>query len=276
MPSSSSAKKVARVAARSGGKPTSGASAAKQRNWLFGLAIVAIVAVGLGVLVFARNKNQELTSNSTKPRAQVQQGKPFDHWHSAFAINVCGKELPPIPQPATDTLGIHTHGDGLIHIHPFTVNAAGKRATMARFWGLVKLKVNDTGFKDPTSGKVYQAGKTTCGGKPTELVLAYWKDGTTAATSKPDKIYTSNFPGVRFTKDLSAYTLALVAKGDRQIAAPKSSSEIVTLGACDGAHPPPSCSPGSAPATPSGDGTVQTVPAPSSSRPSGSAPGNGG
>ncbi len=277
MPSSSSAKKVARVAARSGTGQTSGAKAAKQRNWLFALAIVAIVAVGLGAVVFARNLNQDRTSNTTKPRAQVAAGKDFDHWHAAFAINVCGKELPAIPQPQTDPLGIHTHGEGLVHVHPFALAAAGQRATMARYWGLVGLKINDQGFKEPTSGKVYKAGETTCAGKPTDLVLAYWKDGATAAGSKPDKIYTSDFPSVRFTKDLTAYTLALVPKGDRDIPAPSSAAEIETLGACDGANPPPSCSPGSSPALPPGADTGSGSAPPGGQQPAPTAPaGQGG
>ncbi len=43
MASSSSAKKVARVAAKSGSGSPVGAASVKQRNWLFALAIVAIV-----------------------------------------------------------------------------------------------------------------------------------------------------------------------------------------------------------------------------------------
>ncbi len=279
MPSSSSAKKVARVAARSA--PTTGGSSGpvKQRNWLFPLAIVAIIAIGIGAVVLARGANKDATSNSIKPRAQVEQGKPFDHWHAAFAINVCGTELPATPEPPTDTLGIHTHGDGLIHIHPFTVNAGGKQAKMGKFWDLIGLKVTDNGFQLPPTakpidgGRTVQEGKTTCDGKPGELVMAYWKDGTTATSSKPDKIYTSNFPSVRFTKDLSAYTLAYVAKGDRNIPAPSSAAEIKTLGACDGANPPPSCSPGSTKNTvPSAGGSGGGSPRPAPGGSGGGAP----
>src|SRR4051812_6107614 len=111
MPSSSSAKKVARVAARSGSGNQAGAKTAAQRNWLFALAIVAIVAIGLGLVVFARHTNAQRSKNDTPPRAQVSADKPYDHWHSAFALNVCGKELAAIAQPPDDPDGIHTHGD---------------------------------------------------------------------------------------------------------------------------------------------------------------------
>lgn len=243
MPSSSSAKKVARVAARSGSGSPVGASAAKQRNWLFAVAIVVIVALGVGVVVFARHTDTVRSANTTKPRANLNNGSPFDHWHAAFSLNVCGKELAPIAQPATDPYGIHTHGDGLIHIHPFTVNVAGSRAKMKVFWNLVGLKVTDKGFQDPSDNKVYEEGKTTCGGKPGVIELAFWKDGSTAASKAPDKVFTSDFGNVNFTNDLSAYTLAFVAKGTapKDIPAPSAAAEITTLGACDGANPPASC-----------------------------------
>ena len=88
MASSSSAKKVARVAARSG----SGAKANKQAAWLFPAAIAAIVLLGVGIVVFARSKNAGIGGNDEKPRARLSESSAYDHWHAAFAINVCGKE----------------------------------------------------------------------------------------------------------------------------------------------------------------------------------------
>ncbi|MBX3285549.1 MAG: hypothetical protein KF703_09425, partial [Actinobacteria bacterium] len=155
MASSSSAKKVARVAARSG----SGTKANKQSAWLFPAAIVAIVALGVGIVVFARSKNAGIGSNDEKPRARLTDSSAYDHWHASFAINVCGKEQPPVQDVQEDILGIHTHGDGLAHIHPFSLRASGKRATMGKFFDQVGLVVTDDGFKG-SDGKVYKAGET--------------------------------------------------------------------------------------------------------------------
>ena len=232
MASSSSAKKVARVAARSG----SGAKANKQAAWLFPAAIAAIVLLGVGIVVFARSKNAGLGGNDEKPRARLSESSAYDHWHAAFAINVCGKEQAPVQDVQEDILGIHTHGDGLAHIHPFSLRASGKRATLGKFFDQVGLVVTDDGFKG-ADGKVYKAGETTCGGKPTELVVAHWKDATTAASNKPDKIFRSDFASIRFTENYGAYTLALIPKGTTAIAAPSSSAEIETLGAADGGTP---------------------------------------
>jgi hypothetical protein len=231
MASSSSAKKVARVAARSGGGPTP----AKQSNWLFPVAIVAIVLLGVGIVAFARNTYGGTSGDNSHPQAQLgQDDSTFDHWHAAFAVNVCGKELPPVPQKEPDPLGIHTHADGLIHIHPFSTRSAGKNATMKRFFDQTGMTVTNEGFKYPDSKQVYEEGKTTCGGKPAQLVLAHWKDATTAASQPPDKIFTKDFGSVRFTEDHGAYTLAFEVKGQKNIPAPSSAAQIDQLGSVDG------------------------------------------
>lgn len=229
MASSTSAKKVARVAARSGG----GAKANKQAAWLFPAAIVAIVVLGIGVVVFARNQNAGVGDNDEPPRARLSDSSAYDHWHASFATSVCGKEQA-VPQDVQeDILGIHTHGDGLAHIHPFSVRASGERATLGKFFDQVGLVVTDDGFKGPDD-KVFKAGETTCGGKPTELVLAHWKDATTAASNEPDKIIRSDFASVRFSENYGAFTLALVPKGSTHLAPPAASPDTALLGAADG------------------------------------------
>ena len=244
MASSSSAKKVARVAAKSGSGKPAGASAGSGRNWMFGIGIVVIIALGIGVVAMARSENGGLGDNTTPPKANLQNGDPFDHWHAAFAIEVCGTELDPLQDGPTDVQGIHTHGDGLIHIHPFTRTAAGKRATLSRYFKQVGLTVTDTGFELP-DGMTMEGGATTvtegeteCAGEPGELVMAHWENAATAAGTKPDKIYRSGFGDVRFTEDLGAYTLAFVPKGSEKIEAPSSAAEIESLGAADAGGTP--------------------------------------
>jgi hypothetical protein len=51
-----------------------------------------------------------------------------DHWHAAYAIDVCGERMPLLPAAQGD---IHTHGDGFIHVHPFTRETSGRNATLA-------------------------------------------------------------------------------------------------------------------------------------------------
>ena len=210
MASSSSAKKVARVAARSNAN-----SKNKGANWLFPVVIVAIIAAGIGVLAYARSQNAGTGDNDTPPRAQLSEGSAYDHWHAAFAVNVCGKEIGPFSDVGADVLGIHAHaGEALIHIHPFSIRASGENARMQVFFDQVGLEVTDTGFKTP-DGDVYKEGETTCGGKPTELVMAHWKKPMEGGQdAEPDEIIRSGFGDVPFTADLEAFSLALLPKGE--------------------------------------------------------------
>jgi cyclophilin family peptidyl-prolyl cis-trans isomerase len=95
-------------------------------RFLFGMAIMLGVATCLGASATAA------AASSDRPRVQ-------DHWHEAFAVDVCGEWLPNAPtfhKPAGNPrsiAGIHTHGDGLIHTHPFTESEAGDNATLGRY-----------------------------------------------------------------------------------------------------------------------------------------------
>jgi hypothetical protein len=257
MASSSSAKKVARVAAKSGSGSPGVASEANSRNWLFALAILAIVGLGIGIVMFARSENTGLGDNTAAPKANLQNGEPFDHWHAAVAINVCGTEMGALQDGATDPLGIHTHGDGLAHIHPFTRTASGDRATLGKYFGQVGFEITDTSFRLPEGmttadgGTTVTEGETTCGGEEGEVVIAHWVDATTAASTEPDEIIRTGFEDVRFTEDGAAYTVAFVPKGSTDIAAPSAAAEIAELGAADG---------GASPTGAGGDPTPVTVP----------------
>ncbi|MGH2684811.1 MAG: hypothetical protein ACRDJP_05015 [Actinomycetota bacterium] len=74
-----------------------------------------------------------------------------DHWHAAFGIFACGEFL--TPQNPNDPLGIHTHADGLIHIHPFEEEAAGENATLGKFFDAAGVDVDslaeDTDCDEP-------------------------------------------------------------------------------------------------------------------------------
>jgi hypothetical protein len=62
-----------------------------------------------------------------------------DHWHAALGVNVCGSWLVDAPEfneraSAPGFLaGVHSHGDGLIHMHPYTDDEAGNHATLRTF-----------------------------------------------------------------------------------------------------------------------------------------------
>lgn len=53
------------------------------------------------------------------------------HWHADYSIEICGKTLRPQAASPGD---VHTHGDGLIHIHPSSYRTAGENANLGRFF----------------------------------------------------------------------------------------------------------------------------------------------
>ncbi len=54
-----------------------------------------------------------------------------DHWHARYEIWVCGVRQPNLPYfPG----GVHTHGDGYIHIHPENTTEEGRGARLVKFF----------------------------------------------------------------------------------------------------------------------------------------------
>jgi len=106
---------------------------------------VAIVVVALGFTVLIALQvaaNQSNNSGSGRPFAPNQAtGQAGDHWHTYLGVNICGEWLDPVPafeQPVgspagTQNAGIHSHGDGLIHTHPFVSSEAGTNATLGKY-----------------------------------------------------------------------------------------------------------------------------------------------
>jgi hypothetical protein len=56
-----------------------------------------------------------------------------DHWHAPYAVIVCEQLQPPVAEFAHSS-GIHTHGDGVLHLHPQTTEGEGDGASIAHFF----------------------------------------------------------------------------------------------------------------------------------------------
>lgn len=55
-----------------------------------------------------------------------------DVWLAALSVHVCGEWLAPAP-PTDDAAGLHSHGDGLVYVHPSGVDDTGDDADLGRF-----------------------------------------------------------------------------------------------------------------------------------------------
>lgn len=211
MGKASSAKKVAR-AARAGGTRRPG----QRRALGFPAVIAAVVVLGVGLVVYARDSREA----NAAPRSAASD-EP-DHWHAAYGLAFCGDFVHHTPGDflvdiRPDTTGIHTHADGVIHIHPFIDSAAGLDARMRLFFSQVGLEVTDSRVTFP-SGETWVEGEDTCpvDGEdvPGQIVLAKWNDAQDAADGeRPNDVFTEDFGNVRFQSDREYYTLAFVPEG---------------------------------------------------------------
>ncbi|HEY1281783.1 MAG TPA: hypothetical protein VGF22_19030 [Acidimicrobiales bacterium] len=55
-----------------------------------------------------------------------------DFWTAPLGVKICGTWLANAPASGLDT-GVHSHGDGLVYIHPFNQSEAGDKATLGLF-----------------------------------------------------------------------------------------------------------------------------------------------
>jgi hypothetical protein len=204
-----STKKVAR-AARAGSK----VKVRSQRGNIFPVALASVLVLGLALVVWAR-ADRRSNVDTTAPAV----GR--DHWHAAYGIYVCDKFLDPLPQVEPDLLGIHTHGDGIAHIHPFSSATSGRNATLGAFFDHEKVKITNTELKLPDKKGDWKNGDT-CGdpktGKKGKLQVEVWLNRTDTSP----KIYTSNFNQIRFEKDQTLMTIAFVPDG---VTPPRPTSE---------------------------------------------------
>jgi hypothetical protein len=107
------------------------------------IAIAAVVLVGVLLVVITVSGSSSSDGGSGPPRAaNATTGQPGDHWHTYLGVNICGEWLPPVPafeQPVgtsgLNNAGIHSHGDGLIHTHPFVASEEGTNATLGKYAG---------------------------------------------------------------------------------------------------------------------------------------------
>lgn len=172
MGKASSSKKVAR-AAKAAGRP----GTKKSYAWP---AIGAVVVLGV-VLIIASFGGS--ASSNQPPRIG-------DHWHAAYGVWNCDSYMAPFADVAGDRTGIHTHQDGLMHMHPFSSRVTGEGANIKAFGEDVGLEVTDTSIEG--LGLDLENGDECGGGEAATVRLLVWDN---PADTEPETI----------TKDIAAY-----------------------------------------------------------------------
>jgi hypothetical protein len=155
-------RKIAR-AARTGGSRT------RRRQTPFGYYITLVIVVLLGLATVGFSRYQAHHPASAVPPTI------HDHWHAAFAFDICGKLQPnPKPNPNASQVGINTLGQGIINIQPLAGQPdTGPNATLGRF-------VKDYPGMELTSSTLRYPGQRAwhdgdlCGAKPGQVQVKVW------------------------------------------------------------------------------------------------------
>ncbi len=100
-----------------------------------------------------------------------------DHWHAAYGVNLCGVWQPLAPA-SESTVGLHSHGDGLLHIHPFSEAGSFENATVEHFFD-PPLAERPIGVSDEATLR-YQLDPDRITASGTGLVLVSTEAGETA------------------------------------------------------------------------------------------------
>jgi len=143
--------------------------------------VVLVVVLGLFVIIYGRQSRP--SDGSGVPR--VNDGVNTDsHWHAAFGIYICDTFQPKIVGTKEETTtdaqgntvladdefrinGVHSHGDGIIHYHPYSTKSSGNRAKLGVFLDVYDIKLTDTKLVMPPDqgGETWSTDDTKCNGK---------------------------------------------------------------------------------------------------------------
>ncbi len=217
--------------------------------------MAVVVVLGVTAVAFSRYERSHLPA-ATPPTFT-------DHWHEAFAFDICGKIQPNPSQPAR-LIGIHTHGDGLVHVEPQSSADTGTNATLGRFVsGYPGMGLSATSLRYP--GQRTWANRDKCGSTPAKVQLKTWSSLVdqkgTLVTGDPSKLRIGNGalvtiafvpPGTNIPKPPSAANLANPNAAERSTTGPAPGASV----------PPGSVPPTGAPGTPAPGTPAPGTPAP--------------
>ncbi len=215
------------------------------------MVVALVLVLGLALVVYARQ---------SRPAADASDPQVGDHWHMAYGFDICGEWI----QVAGDAeerdanggflntdfgrTGIHSHDDGVIHWHPNSRAAVGRRATFDVFLDVYDVEIDAGGMTWPDSqqsqlsavfGDKYADGsfvsdETTCtvDGEevPGAIQVVVWDNFT---DSDDGTTYTAAFNNIRVDQDAMVFSVAFVPKGT-DVEMPPWAPQLPTLGAIDG------------------------------------------
>ena len=228
MASSSSAKKLAKLASRGKGKKVR-----FQSGTTFPTIVAVVSAVMLLLVVYSR---------ATVPAEETGAPQPGDNWSIAYGIRVCDEWLPSLSGTADEldadvstgdmtAVESGSDADGIIHYHPQTGGNTGRKAKLGVFLKQYGISLSDTRLELPENQvaegetRVWDTADFECDGKETQIRVRVWDDYTTGAFI--DNV--TDFANLRFTRSGMVFAIAVVPK-DAEIPQPDSAETLADLG----------------------------------------------
>ena len=216
--------------------------------------MAAVVILGTAGIVYSRDQRQP---DNTRPFAAAA-GRPADHWHAAIGYYICGTFVPNLPE-GDDPLGIHGHGDNVVHIHPFGNSSAGKRATLDIYFDTVGADISDDRIELP--GQDTKRNRDKCEDGEGTIRTKVWD---TRNPGDPGRIVEGDPSAIR-PQDNQLITIAFVPEG-ADIPKPPSAATLDNLSDVPSATPSTSTTTvPAASATDSSGSTTSSVPDPNTS-----------
>jgi len=185
--------------------------------WVRPLAVLAAVALGAGCASDAGDAPDPEPADAAAPEASGPVAYE-DHWHAAVGFYACDGFLPDLAQ-FESAIGLHTHGDGVIHIHPYTEAGEGDNATLGAFLDGAGVSLDDGAL---AVGGVTFADGDDCPDGPGRVQVARWDDA--GAGGEPE-IVTEDAGDLRFEANGEGYTIAFVAEGT-EVPAPPTADDL--------------------------------------------------
>lgn len=241
---SSSTKRAAKLAKQGAGKKVR-----FQGGTVFPVAVAITLILGLALIVYARQ---------SQPAADATPPQINDHWHMAYGFYLCDSwytfqgaleerdSSGNLANRKYIRTSIHSHDDGVIHWHPYTTVATGKRAKLGIFLDNYDTRVEDNGIFFPDGAVLLDSaknpvalpqtewieGETQCNGEDAEVSVVKW-DYTTDLDSDGQR-YISNVDQIHMDHDGMSFAIMFTPKSAGKIK-PPSAGNLQELGAVDAA-----------------------------------------
>ncbi len=119
------------------------------------LGAITVVVVLVGTVLRVDGSGGPSPASSTPAVTRPRIGQ--DHWHATYQVNICGQRQPNFPEWRA---GVHTHADGVIHIHPFLPREEGSGARLVKWFEYGGGELTQTEMRMPGSREEFKNGDT--------------------------------------------------------------------------------------------------------------------